>query len=156
MRTFAPVCLFVILFACGGPAKPDAAPSTSVTPAADTSPTPAATSDAPDASVAPAVPESSVAVVDASAPAVAVDGCGGTAAPYELKVRPEVKKCFFEAKKTHPLLTGEVHIGLNVDMQGRLQKAVIQEEKDLGKDGVACVQRALKCHAPADSDSAEI
>lgn len=99
-----------------------------------------------DASVAAlAVTDAAVvSVVDASASPIATDGCGGTAAPYELKVRSEVKRCFFEAKRTHPALTGEIHIGLNIDMKGQLQKAVIIEEKDLGKEGVACIQKALK------------
>lgn len=136
--------LLLLVIACSPSPKP-MAPTTPTTQvdASTLSPTSAPTGDAsvavsdtPDASVA--------SVADSSAPAVATDGCGGTAAPYEQKVRLEVKKCFFEAKKTHPALTGEIHIGLNVDMKGQLQKAVVVEEKELGKEGVACIQKALK------------
>lgn len=144
MRTLLFVSLLVA--ACSPSSKPPetASPTTEVDAALPTSSPVVDASTAPVATVA-AVPDAAVATAaDASPPVAATDGCGGTAMPYELKVRQEVKKCFFEAKKTHPALTGEIHIGLNVDPQGHLMKAVIVEEKELGKDGAACIQKALK------------
>jgi hypothetical protein len=135
----------MLALGCSPSAKPiDPTTPTVEADASALSPTSAPVVDASVPVVASDVPDAAVASAPDASPPVAQDGCGGTAAPYEMKVRPEVKKCFFEAKKTHPALTGEIHIGLNVDMKGQLQKAVIVEEKDLGKEGVACIQKALK------------
>jgi hypothetical protein len=137
------VLLSAVAIACGGssPKPPEVTP-----PSTDVDASVPAIVDA-SAPIVDAIPDAAPAVVatvaDASPPPVA-DGCGGTASPYEAKVRPEVKKCFYAARTAHPWLTGEIHIGLNVDAQGHLMKAVIIEEKEIGKEGVACVQKALK------------
>ena len=62
-------------------------------------------------------------------------------------MRPEVKKCWYEAFKTHPTLTGNVHIGVGVDMQGKMSAVTIAEAKDIGKEGVACMTHAVKAEA---------
>lgn len=100
---------------------------------------------------------SSAPIADAGAPApVATDTgpdqatlvCGSTAMPFEQKVRPEIKKCFFEAKVKNPALSGKVKIVLNVGPKGTLGAINVVDAKELGKDAVDCMTKAVKAAKP--------
>src|SRR5258708_864336 len=112
---------FAALAACGGS-----------TPAP--APTPTHTENTPDASGVSSMetdsgppPTASVvsppAMADAGAPAPTASNdpaeqatlvCGTAQMPFEQKLRPAIKNCFFEAKVKNPALTGKVKIVLNV------------------------------------------
>jgi len=74
----------------------------------------------------------------------APDPCAGTSASFETKVRPQVKQCFFDALGKNPALSGNVHITLHVDPTGKLKTMDFAESKELGKDAVACMTKAIK------------
>jgi hypothetical protein len=147
--------VFAVLLACGGSNPPPA-------------PTPTQTQNSPDASmVSPTETDSGAspiasastapAIADAGAPAptTTADGpdqatmvCGSTAMPFEQKVRPEIKKCFFEAKAKNPALSGKVKVVLNVGSKGTLGAINIVDAKELGKDAVDCMTKAVKAAKP--------
>ena len=116
---------------------------TAVTGTGDPS-TPSATAEAPSAS--PSAPASVAAVTSASAAPTATeapDPCAAISAGFETKVRPQVKTCFFDALGKNPALSGNVHITLHVDATGKLKTMDFAEEKELGKDAVACMKKAI-------------
>ena len=147
--------IFAVLAACGGPSPPPV-------------PTPTHTENTPDASVGsptetdsgpgptgsvvspPAIADAGVATVapPADGPDQATLVCGQNAMPFEQKVRPEIKRCFFEAKVKNPALTGKVKIVLNVSAGGKLGAINVVDEKELGKDAVACMTKAVKAAKP--------
>jgi hypothetical protein len=97
------------------------------------------------------------AIVDAGAPGLATTTgtpeeatlvCGHAAMPFEQKVRPEIKKCFFEAKAKNPALTGKVKVVLNVSPGGKLGAINVVDAKELGKDAVDCMTKAVKAAKP--------
>lgn len=147
--------VFAVLLACGGSNPPPA-------------PTPTQTQNTPDASmVSPTETDSGAAPIasattapanaDAGAPAPSTTAegpdqatmvCGSNAMPFEQKVRPEIKKCFFEAKVKNPALSGKVKVVLNVGPKGTLGAINIVDAKELGKDAVDCMTKAVKAAKP--------
>ncbi len=72
------------------------------------------------------------------------DPCADVSAPYEAKVRPDVKKCFFDAMAKRPDLDGHIRITAAVNTSGKIGNVVIQNDKILGKDLVTCMTNAVK------------
>jgi hypothetical protein len=102
------------------------------------------------ASAAPAIADAGVAPppTDTGGPDQATLVCGSNAMPFEQKVRPEIKKCFFEAKSKNPALSGKVKVVLNVGPKGSLGAINIVDAKELGKDAVDCMTKAVKAAKP--------
>lgn len=118
----------------GDPSTPSATPSASAEAA------PTASASASVAAVTSALPTASAAPT-ATAPA---DPCAPLSASFEAKVRPQVKQCFFDAMGKNPALSGNVHVTLHLDANGKLKTLSIGEEKELGKDAVACMTKVIK------------
>ena len=134
----------VTAFACGGGSKPPSDPtaaSASAEPSAapSTSVQTAPTTSASAAPIASAAPSAQAAAV--------VDACAEASAPFEAKVRPDVKKCFFDAMAKRPDLDGHIHITLAVDPKGKAGNVLIANDKILGKDTVTCMTNAVKAGA---------
>jgi hypothetical protein len=148
---------FLLAVACGGGAAPEP-----VAPPAETT-APAGAAPAPSASVAASAEPAAASDAPSAAPSVssgpppadptlatgeATDAaCGAAALPYEEKIRPEIKKCFFEvAMKKNPNVDGHVKIVVNIDPQGKVTSQKIVQEKELGKEATACMMKVLKDH----------
>lgn len=100
--------------------------------------------DAPTASASVATVTSAVPTVSAAPTATeAPDPCTPTSAAFETKVRPQVKQCFFDALGKNPTLSGNVHVTLHVDPNGKLKTLNFGEDKELGKDAVACMTKVI-------------
>lgn len=135
----------LLAFACGG-GKPADDPSTASSASASAS-SDAVTSTAPSAteSAAPsAVASASAAPSASSAPS---DPCADVSAPFEAKVRPEVKKCFFAAMAKKPTLDGHVRVTVAIDTKGKPGNIVITDDKALGPEAVTCMKNAVKAGA---------
>ena len=141
MRKHTLVLLLLPFLACasnktavtGDPATPSSSTSSSAdvpSTTASASVATAATSAAPTVSAAPTATE-------------APDPCTPTSAAFETKVRPQVKQCFFDALGKNPALSGNVHITLHVDPNGKLKTLNFGEDKELGKDAVACMTKVI-------------
>lgn len=70
--------------------------------------------------------------------------CGAVSAPFEQSIRPEIKKCFFDAMKTNPKLTGNVKIVVHVGPKGQIQAVNVVDAKELGTAAVACMTKVVK------------
>ncbi|CAN5421786.1 hypothetical protein BH09MYX1_BH09MYX1_18560 [soil metagenome] len=148
MRKRASLSLTVVacVIACGGAAKPPTSSDPTTTPSATTS----ASTDAPAGS-STATEATSAAVAQATPSATAAvpsaDPCADLSAPFEAKVRPDVKKCFFDAMAKRPDLDGHVHITVPIDTKGKAGNILVANDKILGKDTVACMTNAVKAGA---------
>lgn len=149
MRVFF---LLVAVAACGGSSPPITPPHTDTDTDAS-APIPTTSSSAtsvPTTSTAPttsAAPTASAAPTTSSGPPVVDEGlmaCGNVQMAFEQKVRPETKKCFFEAKVKNPKLTGNVKIVINVNLKGEVTAINIVDKKELGDAAVACMTKAVK------------
>jgi len=90
----------------------------------------------------------SAAAVDASATGIAITddsaaACGAIQMPFEAKIRPDIKKCFFDAKVKNPALTGKVKVVINVGPKGEIQAINIVDKKELGAAAVACMTKVV-------------
>lgn len=163
--------IFAVLAACGGASPPPAPPPTNTENNADGGVASAAQAGAAPSSSgsvvsppmiadagapAPGAPTSAAPAPTSAAPAAPSAGgpdqatlvCGGAAMPFEQKVRPEIKRCFFEAKVKNPALSGKVKIVLNVGAGGKLGAVNVVDEKELGKEAVRCMTDAVKAAKP--------
>lgn len=131
--------------ACGGATKPptssDPVPSASTSAGNDAPATSvsASTTATPSATTAASVPPAA-----SSAPIATGDPCADVSAPFEAKVRPDVKKCFFDAMAKRPDLDGHVHITVAIGTNGKPGNVIIANDKILGKETVTCMTNAVK------------
>lgn len=141
MRTHTWVLFLLPFLACasnkanvtGEPATPSASASGNAGGA------PSAATSASTAAVASAAPSTTAAPTATEAP----DPCAPASAVFEVKIRPQVKQCFFDAMAKNPALSGNVHVTLHVDASGKLKTMNFGEEKELGKDAVACMTKVI-------------
>lgn len=124
---------------------PSAITAPSAPPAASTGAGPVGSSAASVASAtASATPPASATT---GAPPVSDDpnvACGAVSAPFEQAIRPEIKKCFFDAMKTNPKLSGNVKIVVHVGPKGQVQAINVVDAKELGAPAVACMTKVVK------------
>lgn len=96
---------------------------------------PATPSGAPSGSAAPPAPED---------PNIA---CGAVSSPFEQQIRPEIKKCFFDAMKKNQKLSGNVKLVVHVGPKGQIQAVNVVDAKELGPVAVACMTKVVKSAA---------
>lgn len=147
MRTRPLLSLFVVTvgawwLACGGSTKPPTSPDPSASGSASDTPMTSVSAPATSASSAPIASATPSAVP--SATSATGDPCADVSAPFEAKVRPDVKKCFFDAMAKRPDLDGHVHITVAVDTKGKTGNVIIANDKILGKETVTCMTNAVK------------
>lgn len=70
--------------------------------------------------------------------------CGAVSSPFEQQIRPEIKKCFFDAMKTNQKLSGNVKLVVHVGPKGRIQAVNVIDAKELGPGAVACMTKVVK------------
>jgi hypothetical protein len=151
MRKHTLVLVLLPFLACASnKAAVTAAGEPSAAPSASAAPEPSAAASASVAAVASATPSASAAPTATEAP----DPCVPVSAAFETKVRPQVKQCFFDALGKNPALSGNVHLTLHVDPTGKVKAINIGEEKELGKDAVACMKKVINAGAFEGKDCA--
>lgn len=114
------------------PVAPTAAGSSSGSTAVAVAGVPSATPSGALSGTAPAPPED---------PNLA---CGAVSSPFEQQIRPEIKKCFFDAMKTNQKLSGNVKLVVHVGPKGRIQAVNVIDAKELGPGAVACMTKVVK------------
>lgn len=147
MRTRPLLSLFVVTvgawwLACGGSTKPPTSPDPTASASASDTPVASASAPATTASTAPIA--STTPSAAPSATSATGDPCADVSAPFEAKVRQDVKKCFFDAMAKRPDLDGHVHITVAIDTKGKAGNVIIANDKILGKDAVTCMTNAVK------------
>lgn len=151
MRTRPLLSLFVVTvgawwLACGGSTKPPTSPDPTTSASASDAPVTSASAPIASASTAPIASTTPSAAPSAAPSTTSATGdpCADVSAPFEAKVRPDVKKCFFDAMAKRPDLDGHVHITVAIDTKGKAGNVIIANDKILGKDAVTCMTNAVK------------
>jgi hypothetical protein len=137
----------LVCVACGGATKPPTSGDGVASASASTTPADTSTASATPSATTSTATSTSTAPAASSAPVVSADPCADLSAPFEAKVRPDVKKCFFDAMAKRPDLDGHVHITVAIGTNGKAGNILIANDKILGKETVTCMTNAVKAGA---------